>query len=100
MNDGEDASPGAHVDTDGGRIQYQELRVRRQPLGEHDALLVAARQCRDRVIGLANFHGELLNPVVNQGVALPGRDELSRVQKVVQYCRNRVVPDRLLLNQP
>src|SRR5258708_21650032 len=45
VDDGEDASTGADVDADGGRIQNQKLRVCCQPLGEHDALLIPAGQC-------------------------------------------------------
>ena len=49
---------GAHVDAAGRLVQDQHLRVREQPLGQHDLLLVAARQLAGLLVdaGAADAH--------------------------------------------
>ena len=47
-HDLEDAGAGADVDADGRTVEDQELRFGRQPFGDRDALLIAAREGRDR----------------------------------------------------
>src|SRR5471030_254676 len=44
VDDGKDAGSRTHVDPYRRRIQDQQFRVRRQPFGEHDALLIAPGQ--------------------------------------------------------
>src|SRR4051812_16737867 len=54
---------GADVDAAGGLVDDQQLRVRGQPLGEHDLLLVAARQEADGIAEAVELDAQALGPV-------------------------------------
>src|SRR5919205_427935 len=54
VHDREDAGARADVDAHGRGVEKQELRLRCQPLREHDPLLVAARQGGHGMIGVAD----------------------------------------------
>src|SRR4051794_5142135 len=52
-----------HVDADGRTIQDQDTGLGGEPLGDHDALLVAPRQRADGVIRARDLDSEVTNPV-------------------------------------
>jgi hypothetical protein len=84
--DGVDLLARAHVDAAGGLVEQQHLRGAREPLAERDLLLVAAREGRDRVPGLASnvqigdaARGHPpLRPGVDQPVPRPRPHDLAR----------------------
>ena len=59
-----DLDLGADVDAAGRLVEDQEPRLRRQPLRQHDLLLVAARQGADQLLDAGHPHVELLGVLV------------------------------------
>ena len=59
-NDVENAGARADIDADGRRIEDQKLRIGGQPLGDGNALLVAAGQGRDGIFLHADLDAETL----------------------------------------
>ena len=90
---------GAHVDAAGGLVDDEELRLGREPLGEHDLLLVAAREGRDRVLLRARLHLEALRPLRGGGAFAGAVDEAEPGQRVPQRQR-RVAGDREVHDEP
>ena len=76
------------------------LRIGGQPLGEHDALLIAARQRRDRVVGMADLDAEVADPGLDQACrAVRSRSGGSGPSRLSSTAIDRVVRDRLRLNE-
>lgn len=65
-NDFENAGARADIDADRGRIEDQHFWIGGEPFGDRDALLVAARKRRDRIILLADPDAEIGDPARDQ----------------------------------
>ena len=99
-HDGVDSGARADIDADGRAIEDQEARIGREPLGQDDLLLVAARQRRDRVRRLADLHAEVAYPLGDQRIPFAEGDQGPGVEEAVENRYHRVVFDRLRLKEP
>ena len=92
-DDLEDPVARADINADGGGVQDEERRLGGQPLGKDDALLVAAREGRHRIVGMTYLHREAFDPMVDETLLLRGRQQSNVVRQVVQNRDGRVVGD-------
>src|SRR3954447_15288418 len=93
-----DLGLGAAVDAAGRLVDDQQLRVRRQPLGEHDLLLVAARQRADDIVEPVVFELQLGAPFGRQRV-LGGRADQPAVRQRPELRQRGVARDREIHHQ-
>ena len=57
---------GAHVDALGGFVENQHAGIARQPLGDHDLLLIAAGEIVHGLIGPLRLDGEPVYPLARE----------------------------------
>ena len=98
-NDLVDPVARADVDADRRTVEDQDLRRRGEPLRQHDALLIAARQRRHGVFRLADLDGELADALGDGGGFLRLGDQTAGARDRLQGRDHDVVGDRLRLHE-
>ena len=93
-----DLGLGLHVDALGRLVQDQHAGRRRQPLGEHDLLLVAAGERLDRLVVAAEAEPEPLERRLHQRELAPGVDQPGH-GRLVDRRQGRVGEDREIHHQ-
>ena len=74
---------GAHVDTAGGLVQNQHVRLRHQRLGQHHLLLVAAGEVAHLLVLRRRLDVDLLD-IIRADFLLPAHVYLSELRNLVQ----------------
>ena len=98
-HDAENARPRADIDADRGTVKDQQPWLRRQPFRQHHLLLIAARQGRDGVLGLADLDAQPSDPSPDQIGLGRVRDQPEPVQQPPKNRDRGIVGDGLLLQQ-
>ena len=88
-----DLDLGADVDAAGRLVEDQQARLRGQPFGEDDLLLVAARQRADHLLDAGHLDVELVG-VVARDLALPRRVHEEPREEARQDRQRHVLGDR------
>ena len=88
-----DLDLGPDVDAAGRFVEDEQARLRRQPLGEDDLLLVAARQRADHLLDAGHLDVELVG-VVARDLALPCRVHEEPREEPRQDRQGHVLGDR------
>ena len=86
----------ADVDADGWTVEDQDLGIGRQPLRQHDALLIAAGQGLDRRVDVGRSDAKPRDPIAGQLAPATGRNESEGVGQSVQDRDRHVIGDGLL----
>ena len=93
-----DLDLGPDVDAAGRLVEDQQPRLRGQPLGQDDLLLVAARQGADHLLDAGHLHVELLGVVVGDGPLRRAVDQEPR-EEPRQDRQRHVLGDREVQHQ-
>jgi hypothetical protein len=86
---------GGDVYAYGRAVEDQELRMRGHPLGEHHALLVAARERAHRVVGIRGFDRQVGNPLAGGALAGRFRYQAEARRQLVEHGQENVRRGRL-----
>lgn len=94
-----DAGLGTDVDADGRRVEDQDPRLGQHPLGQHDLLLIAAGQRRNRLIRIRHPHAELADPLRDDAILAVVVYQAKTPAQLIENGQHRVIRNRLLLHQ-
>ena len=85
----------ADVDADRRAVEDQQLGLRREPFGEHDALLIAARERLRGILRIAGANAEPIDPGEREFCPPRRRNEPDPAAQTVERGQRDVIGDRL-----